>query len=393
MVKSRALAILLAAAALVMMPSHLPSCGPWFPQAVFHEQSQPQYTEADLLAGRLGVIQPSFWRKYLCYAYRHLSGKPLTAADLQTPASPPVDGARMWLDARAEVSGAASPRWLQTSRQAQQYVYFENCLPDALAQASATLRDRVRRFGATHEGVKSWLPAQDIVFQNCDEGKSIPPDAEAGLPALLKADRAYQQAAALFYSQSYDESRSKFLAIGRDASSPWRAMGPYLAARALIRKSTVMSAEGEVNRGLLLDAARELKEIMSDPGQEQMHEAAGRMLGYVTVRLEPLEALRRISQELMTQTASGQSLIDFQYLMDQYAANWEEARQAGELPEWISTFQRSGPEALQYSLDRYRAGRGAPWLVAAMSKLDGRHPEARRVMEEASGVGPESTTS
>ena len=53
----------------------------------------------------------------------------------------------------------------------------------------------------------------------------------------MKADRAYQIAAAEFYAGKFDDARQAFEAIGKDASSPWQGISRYLEARCLVRQA------------------------------------------------------------------------------------------------------------------------------------------------------------
>lgn len=60
-----------------------------------------------------------------------------------------------------------------------------------------------------------WVSAQDQVFSNCG-GKAhvIPASLNSG-DAQLRADRAYQIAAAHFYCQNFDEASAEFDAIAK----------------------------------------------------------------------------------------------------------------------------------------------------------------------------------
>ena len=65
----------------------------------------------------------------------------------------------------------------------------------------------------------------------------MPTPAKPEWNALLRQDRAYQIAAANFYTGNYDDAIAGFVAIGKDKASPWSRWGEYLAARAEVRKS------------------------------------------------------------------------------------------------------------------------------------------------------------
>jgi hypothetical protein len=61
--------------------THSPACGPFFPRAVFTYEAFPQFELEEFAAGKIGVIQPKYWRRFLFAAYRHLSGAPLTEVE------------------------------------------------------------------------------------------------------------------------------------------------------------------------------------------------------------------------------------------------------------------------------------------------------------------------
>src|SRR5215813_1517585 len=62
---------------LCALSSHLPSCPIMLPEAVFTLRYNPQADAAAIAAGKLGVIQHKYFRKYLAVSYRYLSGVPL----------------------------------------------------------------------------------------------------------------------------------------------------------------------------------------------------------------------------------------------------------------------------------------------------------------------------
>ena len=59
-------------------PIDLESCGPFIPYAVFVRPGKPDNLKA-FYQGQLGVLQPTYWRRYLALSYRILSGIPLSA--------------------------------------------------------------------------------------------------------------------------------------------------------------------------------------------------------------------------------------------------------------------------------------------------------------------------
>ncbi len=113
---------------------------------------------------------------------------------------------------------------------------FLNCYPSAFDTAATTLKARIAAYGAKDRWVIEWVKGQDAVFANCSQADLSLPTADLpDAPDWLKADRAYQLAAAYFYHWDYAEARQRFAAIATDASSPWAGIAPYLMARASVR--------------------------------------------------------------------------------------------------------------------------------------------------------------
>ncbi len=75
--------------------------------------------------------------------------------------------------------------------------------------------------------------AQDKVFTNCSSGKQIPDEANVSMPEWLQKDRAYQLAAASFYSLDYADAKRRFAEIALDFQSPWQETADYLVGRTL----------------------------------------------------------------------------------------------------------------------------------------------------------------
>ena len=117
--------------------------------------------------------------------------------------------------------------------------YATNCAPDAFKNASATLRDRLERYGAADHRFKRWIEAQSLLFDSCDGKGDLPTPAETDWEELEKFDRAYQIAATLMYQFRHDEAYAAFAAIAEDKKSPWSSLALYLKARVLKRELTL----------------------------------------------------------------------------------------------------------------------------------------------------------
>src|SRR5712691_6669424 len=279
---SRALlALALIASTSLLLPQRSHACGPFFSDAMFVYTKHPDFPLERFAKGQLGVLRPTYARSYLFAAYRNLTNAALSdaeAAALKSLWEERINNARdsnddawikKWLDARSKVPGLSAPPQLHAYRNREkphEYDTYLNCQQDAFENAAATLGERIKTFGAESLGVKSWVAAQDLVFANCSEGRHIPADASAeapDLPPLLRADRAYQIAAANFYAGGFDEAKQQFDAIARDASSPWHDKAGYLAARAMLRKGSFAEKE-EDGRPAMAEAETRLNAVIKD---------------------------------------------------------------------------------------------------------------------------------
>ncbi len=396
------------------------ACGPEPMRLVFTGIVHPDAPLENYYQGQLGVLQPTYARAYLFVAYRYLAGAPLTPGEQQAVAghwnnpSPilplPTDATgritswlAKWSEARMKTYAAAGgpqkpSRSLSVGdeyRVGAGYWTFLNCPEDAFRNAAAVLEARVAHFGIQSPQVQEWLKAQDAVFANCNgrDPAQIPPPAEGGWDPALRADRAYQIAAAHFYAMRFEEAAQRFDEIARDAASPWKALAPYLAARAFTRKATLQQGQGALE-----EAERRLRAILADPQQKEMHRPAQRQLNFVMIRLRPQERRKELVALLLAPQANedkAQALVDYTRIMDNAAGDSgpflnpaeraaQRARFLGEesvlrneeMTDWILTFQASTPEARDHAIARWKETKSTPWLVAAVGKVDAKHPDA-----------------
>ncbi|HSK63827.1 MAG TPA: hypothetical protein VK893_08305, partial [Pyrinomonadaceae bacterium] len=145
-----------------------------------------------------------------------------------------------WIEARQKVAGDTPTISVYRSREKpNEWESYLNCQKDAFDTAATTLNERLAKYGVDNQAVKTWVAAQDEVFSNCGDGSVIPAQLSSDADALMRADRAYQIAAANFYAANFEEARKGFESIAADASSPWQRNAVYLVARALARKASL----------------------------------------------------------------------------------------------------------------------------------------------------------
>ena len=204
-------------------------------------------------------------------------------------------------------------------------------------------------------GAKAWLTGQDAVFANCSAAgvqkgadwivpePVLPAQADAAAPPWLRADRAYQTAAALFYAGRFAQARERFLAIAADKSSPWQPLGSYLAARCLLRQATLAgtqdadAATAGKTKQMLVQARAELARLSpTDP-------AAGRLLGWVDVQLRPAERAAELGLALEDGPISSvervSMLNDYLRLMDVLDVDDGLSGSAQTMTAWIGLMQ------------------------------------------------------
>jgi hypothetical protein len=319
--------------------------------------------------GELGIVHPWYRRRFLVGAYRELKWPGARPGDLEPPAvtpAPPANSEQQeWLTARAS-TGAPNVQFgfinVYKSNPATND-YFMNCNYDAFLAAKSTLEARGAKYGTGDPRVKAWISAQDMVFQNCSQGPAIPQPLPAGADALDRADRDYQIAAAHFYSGQLKVARDEFLAIGRDAQSPWRDWGPYLAARAMIRM------------GALEDAEKQLRSMVADPAQAGGHDRAGRLLKTAEAKLRPIETMAGVGRDLASRQPENIPDLAASYtwmydVLSSKPGQIEKAAGLDDLTDWIRTFQLGGGAPRGYALERWKASHHDPWLIAALYSAD-----------------------
>jgi hypothetical protein len=364
--------------------------------------------------GALGVIQPTYERRFLIRAYRRFHGldtvvepSPALVAQLSGVAQP-----LGWLEARERVLKTGQPidAWrFQKHRPLADYRVFENCGHEGFQTATNTLEARVRQFGADSPVVAAWLRAQDAVFSNCGGSGTVlvvmPDPAPPGADALTRADRAYQTAAAHFYAMQYGEAESRFLAIAEDGSSPWRPYGRYLAARSLIRRQSVGTPPLGKPEGIaVLDRAdRELEAIANDSAAPAgLRESAVGLRFLVAARGRSTERFRELATLLTAPGRIGQQrLTDYLLLFDSSISpdteyDYDKIDSASrpaerdDLTDWVITLQGTGAGARDRAIARWSETRSTHWLVAALWKTAPIEPATADLIRTAADVTPDS---
>jgi tetratricopeptide (TPR) repeat protein len=395
---------------VLVTPSAIYSCGPFLETAVFAFRDQPDGPAANFAAGKLGIVRPGFRRSYLVIAYRYLSGLALTATQQKAaiavwdrdavPEHPPEEeSAASWAKARGTVPDL--PPEPNTSPFApvskdQPYFQYVNCPSDAFLTAVKTLDQRSATFGIKTAAVRDWVTAQDQVFVNCSGDTHIIPAALNAGDTLQRADRAYQIASANFYAGDFDEAVRDFDAIAQDPNSPWAAISPYLAARALIRKATLAHGQNDAfDATAMADAQKRLQEIVNDPKENSIHTPARKLLNFVLFRTEPEQRASELGQVMVAADPGPnfkQDLWDYVLLLSQ-------DKQGGALGDWVTTFASLADnaanggqqmETTQHAIDTWHKTQALPWLIAALRGTHASSAELSSLLSDVRKV-PESS--
>ncbi len=409
----------LAMASLFTLPAQASGGDGYEENSFAPEHHVPTRDLSGYAAGRLGVLPGSYWRVFLALAWRAGNGHPLSAdetaalrldqwrvgptgTDWTARHDDAQNGVAGWLAAREQAGGR--PVKIEVERATPDYSFFLNCPVDAFNRARQTLAERQRQSAATPPWVARWLAQQDAVFANCSpEGLRfgdvsqppavLPPALPADAPAWLRADHAYQTAAALFYAGQYQAARQRFLAIALDGSSPWQPLGAYLAARCLLRQATL--AVGPDRQPEHSARTRQWLETARQELQAQApHDApAGALLTWVDARLRPAERaseLGRTLDHVPLDAAAVRALSDYLVLLDGLEQSPGLMQAADPMTRWIGAMQAGDDtaQAAAMALAR-REGNHAPagsalatlWLAPLLSHAQpaGTAPAARQL--------------
>ncbi len=428
---------------LVLPPPPASACGPFFPVTIFIQRKHPDLPLDNFAAGKLGVLQPSYARSYLVVAYRYLSGVPFDSSEQQQLMAlwahrlqreeewlkdKKVGAYQEWLEARYKFATGSKPNPVKKDDDtfpgyrysASRYSEFENCSEDAYRTAAKTLEARSKQFGQHSEEVRSWLDAQDAVFDNCGGSASatsrLPDEAPKQLPAILRSDRAYQIAAAYFYNQNWTEAESRFQSIAQDSSSPWQTIAALVSVRTKLRRVTLSEDSPDSpqeNLAALATIDAELRNLEKMPSMRELLPAIWRMRGFVEFRLDP-DARRReladVIEHAKHRSTLREDLDDYTQLFDRASDDdsgqdstveaqqpaAKSSRDSESLParssmtDWLLTFHAFDDGAAAHALSMWKQSHSLPWLVSCLSKATPKSPNVSELLEAASAIQPGS---
>lgn len=327
------------------------ACGPSYLTPVFEYSYAPENPYENFARGKIGILKPTFHRSVLFAAYRYFNGGSFSAEeqknlvevwnaefnkeDYQTDDAGAA--VKSWVEKRKDVTGKEEvlPD-IYTEREYGGYNFFPNCTKSAFETATQTLSDRIASYGSDNKDVKDWLKAQDAVFANCSSGKQLPEAPNQLMPEWLQKDRAYQAAAAEFYSLNYDEAKRRFAEIAQDSASSWQETADYLVARTLIRQASLAKSDEKAD-AFYREAEQQLQSLLSKGNK--FSDSAEKLSSLIKYRLYPEERTRELAQKLAFQSGNQdfrQDLIDYTWLLDKFekeSLEKEEKRKEAEKPK------------------------------------------------------------
>jgi hypothetical protein len=314
-------------------------CGPGYITPIFEYEHAPDNPYQNFAAGKIGVLKPSYRRVVLFAAYRYLNNGNFSAEEQNALVDvwkaefdnkdfqheDVGESVKLWVEKRKEIVGKEEKLSdIYTEREYGGYDFFPNCTKGAFETAAQTLADRIASYGSDSKDVSDWLAAQDKVFTNCASGKQAPEEANSSMPEWLQKDRAYQIAAADFYSLDYETAKNHFREISQDTNSPWQETADYLVGRTLIRQASLSKDEAKSNQ-FYTEAEQHLQVISAK--SPRFHDSADRFLNLIKYRIHPKERLNELAQNLSSNgtTDFRQDLIDYNWLMDKFEKETLEA--------------------------------------------------------------------
>jgi hypothetical protein len=351
--------------------------GPLGPEIRFFSRSgQDPVDDLAYFRGHLGILRPTFTDNRLYAAYRIMLGGRFSEAQAgqllaRCCGAPetPFDALTSWNDLRKRVPSVPPAKETRSFRQRPEdmRIFDVSCFPNAYRNSAATLRARIADHGANSPLVRDWVIGQDAVLLNCDTESPLP-DELPNAPPWLKADRAYQIAAAYFYRLDYARAGQLFAEIGRDASSPWQKTARYLVARCAVH-----AAIEDKTPQLIADAQQAIDALATDPQLGDYRAEAPKLASLLAFATRPQERARELERALLAPDLPPALPVD---LRDFLLLERTGTRTA-DLGAWIydiDILTTSGREqdvaaAKADALGRWREQRNLPWLVAALMHL------------------------
>ena len=305
------------------------------------------------------------------------------------------DSTTTWSDARKRVLRTPLPDTNAAPRQRGDDIRLldVSCFPNAYRNAAATLVQRIKEHGASDPWVREWTTGEDAVLANCVADSGLPGEAPKA-PAWLQADRAYQVATTYFYRLDYAHAAELYAAIGRDASSPWRKLARYLAARAAVHAAIVDKTPDSIAAA---DAA--IAAITADPELADYRADAPRLASMLAFGTRAQQRAQELAQAFLAAELPASLAVDLHDLRDLERTG----KRYTDVGAWVYDINalngdkgRDNDEVKADVLRRWRdsqanaSANALPWLVAAMMFLGPDDPEAAEAITASEAIAANS---
>lgn len=317
-------------------------------------RAMPTVPMSQFAGGRPGVLDGTFQDGYLVVAWRVLARHPLSAAEVAAVQaaladSPQYMNSTDWNGALREAGGAAedlahNDDWSRsvdlTVDGVRNFVQFDNCNASTQSTAIETLQARIKEHGsiASSPWVAEWAHGQAVVLSNCAGGPALPKVLGKDAPTWLRQDRDYQRASALFYSMQYDKARDAFEAIAADKASPWADFGQYLAARSMLRASSLAAKPADQAR-YAADALKRF-DAVARTGSARVRPWAAQLRARAAIAVDPAATLLQASTTLDKAEWGDQGQVSFENMLYQPRPA-SLASEHGNLAEWLSIVRQA----------------------------------------------------
>ncbi len=351
----------------------------------------------ETMIGKFGLSSPQVkrWVDAQDQVFDNCSGTPPTLAD---DSQEWFKASETWFQLCKTVPGVVTPG---------SYGEGDNCRARKYRTVTARLEFMIHDFGVSNPKVKQWVDAQNQALVECGRSPHSAPGSTTALAApeiplpltngtpFEQAQRTYQIASANFYAGNFDTAAKMFEAIAAGPSSPWRQLGPYLAARATIRKATLSSEKND--HALLAQAEAQLNDIIATSGDDGVKHDARRLLGFVEAQLHPQQREEELARAVMLPTSGDvleQDVSDYIWMLNKGPTNNNSP--TDDLTDWIATSSASGQNnadmasLLAHSLEQWKATSSLSWLVAAIAEISSSDPNAPALIESADKIRPGS---
>ncbi len=167
--------------------------------------------------------------------------------------------------------------------------------PCRIASPLAQLEQRIARLGADHPYTHQWLEAEQAVMSTCSQPQLnkrplveflLPPPLvtkDKAIATLQAQDRAYQQAANLFYLGKLPEALAAFRAIAADRASIDRPQAAFMVVA--IQAGSAPNSYGYYGDPKPMVPAAQTRQqidaILADPSLKDVHAMAASLIGWM----------------------------------------------------------------------------------------------------------------